>query len=410
MNKKAKGRIYILKYIWLQIFWLIIGLVCFFSIPAQALWFGQSQVNPFLEVQEVYETNVFQTSEDAERDAETVISPGLHLEFPTAKDSSYRFLANYRANIKLYGNNGDATLDPDEELNTVEHRVDGQVQFNLASGFKLAAGDIFNLTSVPPDFPGDTREKYTQHDVFAQVAYAFVNRYELQVRYDGTFKRFKAASNAPDDLTAHRGEVTFFYRLFNSMSVLGGGGYATINRQEPSFSDSKEYRGFGGVRLEMTDRLTGTVKVGVLSKKFTSASFTDTTEAYVSGDVVADVAETTRVTLKAQRTIAETSLAADSTTNGAYYVVTGLQAVVTHTLAAVPNLSLSGSGSYQHETYPEDVNNRRDNRLEVGVGAEYKLLKYLVIGANYTYLSNDSTLDANDYTDNILMLKVRAIL
>jgi hypothetical protein len=408
MKTRNKQSTY-LQNIWLPIL-IMIGLVCCLGTPTQALWFGQSQVNPFLEVQEVYETNVFQTNENAESDYETVISPGIHLEFPTAKESSYRFLANYRANIKLYGNNGDATLDPEKELNTVEHRMDGQLQFNLASGFKFAAGDIFNMTSVPPDFPGDTREKYTQHDLFAQAAYAFVNRYELQVRYDGTFKRFDASANQVDDLTVHRGEVTFFYRLFNSMSVLGGGGYAKIDRQEPDFSDSTEYRGFGGVRFEMTERLTGTVKAGVLSKNFKSSSFKDTTEAYVSGEVVADLAKTTRVTLKAQRNIAETSLATDSGTNGAYYVVTGMQALMTHTLAALPNLSLSGSFSYQNEAYPNDVNDRSDNRLEVGVGAEYKLLKYLVLGANYTYTSNDSKVNANDYTDNIVMLKVRAIM
>jgi hypothetical protein len=398
-----------LQNIWLPIL-IMIGLVCCLGTPAQALWFGQSQVNPFLEVQERYETNVFQTSEDAESDYETVISPGIHLEFPTVKESSYRFLANYRANIKLYGKNGDAQIDPDKNLNTIEHRVDGQIQFALASGFKLAAGDIVNLTSIPPDSPGDTREKYTQHDVFAQVAYTFVNRYELQVRYDGTFQRFDASANKVNDITSHRAEVTFFYRLFNSMSVLGGGGYAKIDRQEPDFSDSTEYRGFGGVRFEMTDRLTGTLKAGVLSKNFTSSSFKDTTEAYVSGDVVADLAETTRVILKAQRNIAETSLEEDSTADGAYYVVTGIQAVVTHTLAALPNLSLSGSGSYQHQAYPDAVNDRRDNRLEVGVGAEYKLLKYLVLGANYTYTSNDSTLNANDYKDNIVLLKIRVIM
>jgi opacity protein-like surface antigen len=410
MKKRDQKYIYIPKNMWLKSLGIMIGLVCILSTPGQAIWLGQSQVNPYMELQGVYESNVFQTNTDEKSDFITVISPGVHLEFPTAKDSLYRLLANYRANIKFYGNNGDSTIDPDEELNTVEHRLDGQVQFNLASGFKFTTGYILNVTSTYPDFPGDMRHKYKEHSALAQAAYAFVDRYELQLRYDGTFKRFDESADQDDNITAHRVEATLFYRLSPSLSLLGGGGYAKVDREEPTFSDSTEYRGFGGVRFEMTWLLTGILKAGVLSKDFKSEAFNDTTEAYVSGELVADFSETTKLSLKVQRDIAETALAENAAINGSYSVATELQADLTYTLTALPNLSLTGSVAFRTEKYPEDINDRSDNSLEVGVGAEYKFFKYVMVGGKFSYSKTDSNIDVNDFTDNIAMLRIRALL
>ena len=63
---------------WLKAWGVAFGLIGLMAQPGQALWIGQSQVNPFLEVRGDYETNIFQVEKDEDSDFITVISPGVH--------------------------------------------------------------------------------------------------------------------------------------------------------------------------------------------------------------------------------------------------------------------------------------------------------------------------------------------
>ncbi len=401
------------KSVWLKAFWLALCVFFMSSSSGNALWIGQSQVNPFVEIRGVYESNVFRVSSDQEEDNDfiTIISPGIHFEFPTTQGSVLRAVADYRAEIKIYGNNGDSDIDPDEELNTIAHRLNGQVLLNFASGLRFKTGYILDITSVPPDFGGDTREGYLEHRFLAQTGYAFVDRYEVQLQYDGTLRRYDDSENEIDDFTAHNIETVAFYRIFPKLSILAGGSYGIVAREEPVFSDSTEYTGFGGVRYEATERVTGILKVGAISKNFDSESIDDATEVYASGEMEAVFSEATKLSLQLRREIGETSASNETAANGAYYIITGIDAEIAHTLAALPNMTLSGKFSYSQEEYPEDdIDERSDDNFEAGLGIDYKFLKYLVIGANYLYSTTDSNVDSNDFSDNIATIKLRAIM
>jgi opacity protein-like surface antigen len=382
--------------------------LCLLSLPAHAIWLGQSQINPYLEIQENYESNLYNTSEDEESGWITVISPGVHAEFPNTEDAVFKIIGNYRANVKFYDKHGDSELDPNEELNTVEHRLEGKAEANFPSGIGFAAGYILNLSSYPPSDPTDIRDKYIQHNVTAMAKYAFINRYEVQLDYQGMLRRFDDLED--DDMTNHGIDATFFYRLFPTLSLLGGGGYSIIDRQEPAFSDSTEIRGFGGVRLEATATLTGLAKVGMGSKNFDNDNFEDVSTVYAVGELAAQFTENTRLSVAINRTVTDTSLAEINSGNGEYSIVTGLKGNLQHTPAVLPNLSLKGMAGFQREEYPEDIDEREDSIFEVSAGADYKFFKYLIVGAKYVYTRRDSSIDAKDYGSNRATLSLQGIL
>lgn len=415
MGKGRATYVLALKNIGGKSFGLAIAVVLIVSSPGQAIWLGQSQVNPYLEIQEQYESNVFRasTSGQVENVLVTVISPGLHVEFPTAKDSAYRFLANYRANLNFYNKHGDAQVDPDSQLNSTEHRFDAQARLNFASGVNFMTGYILNLGSVAPHFLRDTRDKYTEHEIQAQTGYKFTDAYELQVSYDGIFRRFDKETvivdgvPVKDDLNTQSLDATVSYRLFPSLSVLGGGGYTAVTRK--AFSDSNEYRGFGGIRYEATARLIGLVKAGMVRKKIIDEDSANT-DIFALGELTADFSEDTKLLLAANRNIGDTSTVNNSANNGTYYIVTGARATLTHKFASLPKLSSSALLGYQRKTYPDDIADREDNILEAGLGAEYKFLKYVILGLNYSYNNTDSSLDSYDFNDSIVILSVSAKL
>ena len=277
---------------WLKAWGVAFGMIGLMAQPGQALWIGQSQVNPFLEVRGDYETNIFQVEKDEDSDFITVISPGVHYEYPTTPDSPIRFVANYRADIKLYGNNDDAAIDPQGELNTINHRFDTALRFEMASGMRLRTDYVFGLNSNNPSSRGDTRDKYAQHDLTAGVGYVFANVYEIEVAYKGLFKMFSDSINEQDDVAKNGAEIIGYYRILPKLSLLAGGDYAKVGRNEPFF-DSTEYAGFGGVRYEPTEDITGVLKAGIAARSFDSSEVEDASDFYASGELQGKILDQT---------------------------------------------------------------------------------------------------------------------
>jgi opacity protein-like surface antigen len=388
------------------IVWLCLSLL---ALPAHAIWLGQSQVNPYVELQAIYDSNLYNANADEESAVITVISPGVHARFPHAEGAPVRLIGNYRANIKFYNQHGDNDLDPDEELNTVEHRLEAKMESRLASGLRFGAGYVLNLTSFPPGGPREIRNRYTQHDVTLMGGYAFVNRYELQLEYTGLMRGYKESAFDDNDTTTHNLDATFFYRLFPTLTLLGGGGYGKSSPKGEFLSDSTLYRGYGGARFDATETLTGQVKIGVTSKNFEKSGFKDVTTVYASGELTAMFTETTKLLLTLNREVSDTSLAGPNAGTGEYYIRTGLQANLAHTLAVLPNLSLKASAGFSKDDYPEDIEERDDTIFEIGIGAQYKFLKYLSLGADYRYANRDSSVGA-DYSSNRATLSLQGIL
>ena len=409
MRKGLERKMKAVISLWMKVFGLVFCLVGIASSPVYALWIGQSQLNPFLEIKGEYDSNIYRVNSDEDSDFVTIISPGIHYEYPTSQNSSVKAVADYRADIKLYGNNGDATIDPDEQLNTIDHRLGGHVTFDLASGWQGKAGYVFNIASTAPDYSGDTRNDYKQHNFDGELAYRFADRYKVKFAYDGRFKSFDESEFEVDDMNSHMMELTGFYQVRPKLSALAGGSYSIVDREEP-FYDSTEYRAYGGMEYEATEKTTGYVKIGFANRQFDSDLIDDATDVYLDGHVTSDYQERTQWTLKLFRHYNDTAVSDQSALNGAYYISTGFGGNVKHRLASLPSLSFLGGLTLSKDTYPDDENDREDNIVNANMGIDYEFYKYLSLGAGYTYTTRDSNIDERNYTDHIATMKIRGLI
>lgn len=395
---------------------ITIVLCCFWNSSAQAIRIGsQSQINPFFEIQETYDSNIFSASDNSsykESDYLTVLSPGIHLQIPATEKARYQLSSNYRANFKYYGAYGDDVLDPDEELNAIEHRFDIQARVNFVSGLNFGAGYVLNRSSIAPDFPGDPREDHQTQSISARAGYQFIDRYEIQVDYASSFPKFEESdTQGHDDYRTHNVDITLFYRLFPTVSILGGGGYGMTDREEPFFSDSTDYRVFSGVRFDTTERLTGSVRAGYTARSYEADDIDDATTLFFNGELGYRLFSQTQLAFQAQRTITESTRLNASAGEGAYVLVTRLGMSLNHQLAMLPNMSLSGSLATQWSSYPEDEDEKRsDTLVEAGAGVAYKLLKYLSLGANYSHRENDSNIAEKNYRGDSATFFLRLLL
>jgi hypothetical protein len=318
-------------------------------------------------------------------------------------------VADYRADIKLYGNDGDGTIDPDGQLNTIDHRLGGHVIFDLASGWLGKAGYVFDITSTPPDYRGDTRNDYKQHSLEGIIAYRFADRYKIEFDYDGRFRSFDDSQFEVDDINSHVMELAGFYQIQPKLSALVGGSYGSFDRKEP-FYDSKEYRGYGGLEYEVTEKTTGYVKVGVANRQFDTDLIDDATDVYLDGHVSSDYQERTQWTLSLFRHYNDTAVSDQTAQNGAYYISTGFGGNVRHSLATLPNMSFLAGVTLSRDTFPDDPDDREDNLVDAEVGFDYEFYKYLSLGASYNYKTRDSNIDVRNYTDHIAMMKIRGLI
>lgn len=401
---------------------LVAGIMCCAIIvsdmPVYGMWVGQSQLNPFVQVEGIFESNIYQTYTDEESDFITVISPGIHFQYPTAEDAEMKFSADYRADIRMYGNDGDAKIDPDGELNTVDHRLGADLLFDLASGVELAAGYVFNATSDTPSAPGDERDPYKEHDLSGSVAYKYADTYKVEFAYDGMFRAFDDSEDSKDDITQNDFQLIGFYNLSPILALLVGGNYAMITREDP-FIDSDEWKAYGGLEVDVTGKTTGRLKVGMVGRQFDSEldAIEDPTDFYVDGVIESEYVEGSFLNVRLFRKYYDTSITEETAANGLYYIRNGIRGDIRHVLPSLPNLSLLANVGYSKDTYQrplnldlENVSDREDTNWEFGAGLEYKFYKYLSLGAGYQYISADSTIDENDYTDNLATIRLKGIL
>ncbi len=63
-------------------------------------------------------------------------------------------------------------------------------------------------------------------------------------------------------------------------------------------------------------------------------------------------------------------------------------------------------GSYRRDEYVNLDTERKDNTAEAGVGLTFQPFPWMTVGLNYTYRSVDSTLNENDYVENIGLISI----
>ncbi|PID58635.1 hypothetical protein CSB45_03570 [candidate division KSB3 bacterium] len=395
--------------LWMTVFGLVFCSIAIVSSPAYALWVGQSQINPFLELKGSYESNIYRVNEDTDSDTIITLSPGVHIEYPTGQGSSIKAVADYRADITVYGHHGDETIDPDEQLNTIDHRLGGYVTFNLPSGLLGKAGYVFTVSSIAPDYKGDTRNDYKQHTLEGVIGYRFADRYKIEFDYTGRFQNFDESEFSADDIHSNTMDLLGFYQIRPKLSTLLGGAYALFDRQDP-FIDSEEYRAYGGFEYELSEKTEGLLKVGVASRQFDSDALDDVTDLFLDGHLRSEYLERTQWTLNLFRHYHDTALSDLTVENGIYYISTGFGGSVKHSLATLPNMSFVAELTLSKDSYPDDPDDREDNFIDANVGLNYKFYKYLSLGAAYNYINRDSNIDVRNYTNHLAMMRIRGLI
>jgi hypothetical protein len=71
-----------------------------------------------------------------------------------------------------------------------------------------------------------------------------------------------------------------------------------------------------------------------------------------------------------------------------------------------PKLAINAFGGYRYDDYPNETPERSDKTLNAGAGLIYQALQWMNIGLTYAYNDVSSDLEAEEYTENSIILTI----
>ncbi len=334
-------------------------------------------VLPSLTAGLLYDDNVFDTDVARNKSAIYTIEPRVavrsdwginHLNLD-ASGLLQRYTSVHRANFE-------------------EARFSGDGQFQVASAVALLANGHFNRQAEPRGtsddlFPGSDPIIYRN---FGGGGGAIVSLGRMELRGNGSIDRYvyNDAKVGPDTLSQH-------YRDHNSIVVGGQVGFevgpgiltfvsGSYNKERyddrNSATDLSSHEGtvLGGVDFKITNLMRGRIGVGYFRRNYSSSAFRSISGFDYDASIVWNPTTLLTVSVEAAKKVEESPLV-----NVAG--ITANTAGVRLDWEVLRKLIVDAHLDYAREKYKDF--DRRDNRLEPGIGLRYLANRFVEVGLHY---------------------------
>jgi hypothetical protein len=378
--------------------WVLFLLVC---LPAPAIsagniHFGSLEIHPFISLMETYSDNVYATANNTKSDWITTTTPGIRLLMPFRM---HTFAAEYKAVINNY-------YDYTSE-NSIDHHAAAMADFKFGSriGLKLRDAYVKGHESRATNAIGEL-QKFERNAASAAVSYQFADRLQAQVEYTRTnwnFEDYNTYRERDEDLIA----TSVHYRFLPKTSVFIEYDFRNIVYEEKTDRlDSKVYNPLLGLKWDISERTTGTVKGGYLQKEFEDPNKDNISTWSAFADLTHAFSDRSSFKVLGMRDVNESNVQGTN-----YYVRTEAFAEYTHKL--LYNLSAVARASYGIDDYSNAIApdpDRHDQRTLGGVGLKYQMRSWLDFALNFNHLDRDSNVDYNDMTENTTSFTINLAL
>jgi len=352
---------------------------------------------PSVELAYQYDDNILRQENNEESDSIFLISPDLNWNWFMGK---HRFSAQYVGAYASYDTSDNENFD-DHAINadllldlTPKFNVDLQANYALGHESRGSAGVVVGVSAKP--------NEWKEKRLFAQATYGrLIAKAQLQLDLEGRTLRYTNNNQESRDRDTDTATGRFFYRLGPKTSAILESTFRDIDYTNSGARnlDSQERFYHIGVRWEATYKTTGELKLGRFSKDFDSAAEEDGSGASVEATVIWEPRTYSRVTFTAARQPNE------SATTDSFYISDFVSADWEHDFSSRTTFTANISDGQDEYT-----GTREDDLFNAGLGINYKLRRWLDIGARYSYSERESNAANASFEDNIFMLTVNMAL
>lgn len=358
---------------------------------------GSFYLYPKLSVTQAYDDNIFRTDSSEEEDFITVLSPSLRLK---SNWNNHSLTLGARADVGLYGDNSNEDYE--------DYFLDASGVLDITRRAK-AAGSLSYARrhegrGEPDDAGGAEPTEYDQFNAAAAFKQKF-NRLSATLgvkflRYD--FDDVPTVNNDDRDRDEHEVYLRLGYEIVPAYEafILGSFNHRDYDDavdDDGVNRDSDGYEVVGGVRIDLSGTAFGDVFVGYHEQDYDDSALDTISGVSIGAALTWNVSRLTTFKVDIKRTIEETTQTGAS---GYFATVFGLS--VDHEL--LRNFLVGGKASFSRNDY-EGIS-REDDHLGANIYGKYMLSRNLYATLSYDYRDRDSSVAGDDYTSNVIMLRL----
>ena len=368
-----------------------------FAADPASVRIGGVDVTPAVKVMEKHDDNIFSQQNIKKSSWITVVEPGVDLK---ADDGVSQLEVQYHlSNGTFHSSHGDDYLD---------HFVSASYAYSPTSRLTSSLSVDYSKThdARGTTFTGSpliftTPDKYHETTVNGEIGYGVNGHLALagaysNKRYDNHHTVTKAR-----DLDTAEGRASFSYPIAPATRAVLEARYKRFNYKlftPTSNLDSNEQRYFAGLNWEATAMTSGSLRLGYLKKRFSSAR--QVGAGQFSWELGAKWAPTTYSSVQIS------SDYGPQETDGTGSYIKSIGADVSWDYAWNNRLSHNVYGGYHENRYQGVGVARKDRLSSAGISVDYQIQRWLGIGAGYDYLNRNSNLANTSFKDNTWSLNL----
>tara|TARA_R110002074_G_scaffold262023_1_gene434279 strand:- start:14571 stop:15770 length:1200 start_codon:yes stop_codon:yes gene_type:complete len=365
-------------------------------LDGKGIKFAGGKFSPELMVKEFHDDNLTSANGSEIGSFGTLVQPHLTYEL---KNNKNRYTLDYLVTA--------ATHYSSHNDDYVDQTVSADYEFTPTSKIKLGLETEYYRGHDPRGTGGaegtgvvqNSFDRYHHYKIDGNASYgAKSSKGQIEIDMGHIAKDYdnNASATAVRDREDLYGSTRLYYRVMPKTQAVFEVRVAEFHYDLDAVGtaslDSTTSRALVGVKWESTYKTTGTAQIGYIQKNFDAASRADGEDFTWELGVEWKPKSYSTVSLNTSRDFTESSGAGNFTQNDV------INASWKHEWSS--KLSTNLKMNYGENTFDQDTTGRSDDVFGVGASVDYKLRRWLDLGAGYSYDERDSSLNAFDYKRN----------
>ncbi|MFC2171773.1 outer membrane beta-barrel protein [Acidobacteriota bacterium] len=348
---------------------------------------GPFELMPELTFREVYSDNIYREEVDKDDDFRSLVTFGTDAKL---RRGHYGLTLGYRG---IYRRSRDYS-----EFNRLDQVFDGEFKVRFKSGVTITLAQELKKWAIEPNYPGDDLHDYLHNVTTGRILFPVTEKTGVEVVYAYHRRDFSEPKDELDNFRKDQYSVRFVYNY----SVKTGFFVeytAFFVDNAIATTDNKKHDVFGGVQLNLTDKVVGIVRAGYTTIRFVDNE--DPSDFGVRADLIFRAGPKTKIRVEVLRDLEETSLTGENAINGNYFLFTGGAVKLEQGLGR--KFLLLVNGAISHSDFPKPFQDvlRKDDFYNAGAELVYDIQPWLKLGGGYSWADNNSTIFQNSYTGNM---------
>lgn len=359
------------------------GIMC--VAPAAAIDLDGVKITPSIGYQGEFDDNIFRAKNDKKSDYINHILPGLKIE---ATPGSSELEAHASADDMIYSRYSN--------LNFVDYIFGGSAKLNL-NRLTLRAGEDWHHTN---DFPSSfITDRMPRDENTLGGGFDFDMATLWGVGFDYTWGYFHYLDGSEHYLSnnIHTFAPTVYYRLTGKTKLFAEFNYVNNLYWSDRTRSNKQYKGYLGLKGDVTDYFKVMAKVGWGALHLTHSTLSDENAPMAAIEATYKPIDRLEIVWLFVNDFT-------FSTDAFNPMVQNLNTSLGLRYAITPKISIIPHGNFGTSSYPNYAPGQTEKRFDYlyggGLGIRYDIMKYVRFEAAYDYEARQSNYDFNNYGDN----------